>query len=115
MEFKRLELEAKDTKLSIDWSSLKHQVVTLYFCLDKMHLGLKAVREWAFDKQVDEARYQSVMSQQEAIRAGLDAQALRLNALIKLSARRLHDIRRRYETKDVIDFYLCGWVNSWCT
>jgi len=44
LEFKRLELEAKDTKLSIDWSSLKHQVVTLYFCLDKMHLGLKAAR-----------------------------------------------------------------------
>jgi hypothetical protein len=118
LESKRLELveQGKDTKLSIDWLSVKHQVVALYYCLDKMHLDLKAVREWAFDKQVDDARYQSVMSQQEAVRAGLDTQALRLNALIKLSTKRLNDIRRRYETKGLIAFYLCGWVSlPWCT
>ena len=99
----------KDAKLNIDWLSVKHQVVTLYFCLDKMHSDMKAVREWAFDKHADEARYKSVMSQRASIQAELDAQALRLNALIKLSTKRLADIRSKYETKDLVHFYLSGW------
>jgi len=82
--------------LHIDWFSAKHQLLTLFYCFDANHAGLRVVREWAANSTLDQAQKDAFAAKADQTLDRLDREAVRLNSFLTLGARRIDAIHAKF-------------------
>jgi hypothetical protein len=79
----------------VNWSSLKHQLVTFQYCFERLHDKLKPAREWASSIGTPKISVPD-FKDSELIHQKLDDQVARFNFFVALAMRRIEDIRIKY-------------------
>ncbi len=82
-------------QIVVNWGSLKHQLVTLQYCFERIHDKLKRTREWAYLIDTPD-KIKPDFHESELIREKLDNQVARFNFFVALAMRRIQDIRIKY-------------------
>jgi hypothetical protein len=86
-------------KVTLNWNSAKHHVLTMQYCFEVTHKNLTAALQWASQSDVDPAQwaYLSDAAQMELFRnKRATNQVLRLNAFISLAMSQIEQIRVKY-------------------
>lgn len=78
--------------ITIDWTSVRQQVAAFYFCSDAIHYSLLPIRIWAQSgdhiQDIDDFHPKN-----PAFKCELERQALRLNAIILTSLKKIEALR----------------------
>jgi hypothetical protein len=82
--------------ITIHWYSAKHQVLTMHYCFQALHLRLLAARDWASQSNLSAPTKAKFLSEREQTRAEFDNQVIRLNAFLSLATFQMDNIRVRY-------------------
>lgn len=82
--------------ITIHWYSAKHQVLTMHYCFQALHLRLLAARDWASQSNLSAPTKAKFLAEREQTRAEFDNQVIRLNAFLSLATFQMDNIRVRY-------------------
>jgi hypothetical protein len=82
--------------IELKWFSAKHQLLTLYFCVEKTHENIEAARKWASGSTFSDADKQLPKNKINRIKDMLDRDVVRLNAFMTLAMREIEVIRVKF-------------------
>ncbi|MGA2566151.1 MAG: hypothetical protein ABSF41_04905 [Pseudolabrys sp.] len=101
--------------LVLDWYSVKHQLLTPYFCFEVAHRRITAARQWAAGGTVDASLKATFAKTVDTIGINLNREAERLNYFLTLAASRIETIEVKFRpgawfchvplVREIIDFY----------
>lgn len=87
------------TRLSIDWYSAKHHVLTIAYCFHVTHqVSMELVRQWASQSTLDPAAMTAFFANGSAdrLQTRLDSEVVRLNAFMSRAMNEIEHIRVKY-------------------
>jgi len=101
--------------LVLDRYSVKHQLLTLYFCFEVAHRRITAARQWAAGGTVDASLKATFAKTVDTIGINLNREVERLNDFLTLAAGRIETIEVKFRpgawyghvplVREIVDFY----------
>lgn len=93
----KLVLKGQDgTELDVDWYSVKHHILTIYYCFYLTHELMEPAREWASSSPVDTNGKGKFIERKKLLTGRLTKQIVRANAFMGLALNEIEQIRVKY-------------------